>query len=379
MMDRDNFEKLMTEVKDFVNNKVRPFAGKFEEEEAVPLSLIKEMAERKYLAAPFPAEIGGLELDQVQYGLLTHEIGKGCPSVRALLTVHTSLVGQTLLRMANQEQKDKWLPLLAKGEKIAAFGLTEPDVGTDAKSVQTRYEKQGDHFVITGRKKWITYGHLADVFVIIARNEENVSAFLVERDRENLRTTPIKGLLASRAAYIAEIELNAVRVPEENVIGNLGQGFSYIVNTALDYGRYSIAWAGVSLAEAALEEMVKYARNRSQFGQKLYKFQLIHEMIANAVTKVQTAKSICLQAGEQRNNNADEAIMTTTIAKYYSSKIAMEVATDAVQLHGGNGCCNQYPVERLFREAKIFEIIEGTSQIQQEIISMYGLKKYNRK
>lgn len=378
-MDRDNFEKLMTEVKDFVNNKVRPFAGKFEEEEAVPLSLIKEMAERKYLAAPFPAEIGGLELDQVQYGLLTHEIGKGCPSVRALLTVHTSLVGQTLLRMANQEQKDKWLPLLAKGEKIAAFGLTEPDVGTDAKSVQTRYEKQGDHFVITGRKKWITYGHLADVFVIIARNEENVSAFLVERDRENLRTTPIKGLLASRAAYIAEIELNAVRVPEENVIGNLGQGFSYIVNTALDYGRYSIAWAGVSLAEAALEEMVKYARNRSQFGQKLYKFQLIHEMIANAVTKVQTAKSICLQAGEQRNNNADEAIMTTTIAKYYSSKIAMEVATDAVQLHGGNGCCNQYPVERLFREAKIFEIIEGTSQIQQEIISMYGLKKYNRK
>jgi alkylation response protein AidB-like acyl-CoA dehydrogenase len=365
-----------TDVRKFVADEIRPFAGSFEAEGAVPKDLIRKLAERKYLAAPFPPEYGGLALDPVDYGLLTFEIGKGCPSTRALLTVHTSLVGETLLKWGTKEQKDRYLIRMAKGEMIAAFGLTEPDVGSDAKGVKTSYRKEGNRYILNGKKKWITYGAVADLFIIIASCEGQVTAFLVEREMPGVRTTPMTGLLASRAARLAEIELVDVPVPEENVIGRTGAGFSYVVNSALDFGRYSIAWAGAAIAEAALEEMVTYSRSRTQFGKKLYSFQLVGGMIANALTKTHAAKALCMDAGRMRKSNEENAVMQTTIAKYFTSKVAIENAIDAVQVHGGNGCCGDYPVERLFREAKILEIIEGTSQIQQEVISIYGLRAY---
>jgi len=178
---------------------------------------------------------------------------------------------------------------------------------------------------------------------------------------------------------VAEIRLENVEVPAENLVGKEGGGYTYIVNTALDHGRYSIAWAGVAIAQEAVDNMVKYARSRSQFGKKLHQFSLIQALIGNAVTKVHAARALCLKAGALRAANDDDAMIETNIAKYFSSKIAMEVTIDAVQLHGGNGCCNEYPVERLFREAKILEIIEGTSQVQQEIIAKYALTKYYKK
>jgi hypothetical protein len=379
-MNDERQKKIVTEARAFTEEHIRPFAGEFEEKKGVPRGLINKLAERKYLAAPFPEEYGGLGMDQYYYGLLVREIGKGCPSTRALLTVHTSLVGETILKWGSRELKEKWLPLMARGEKIAAFGLTEPYAGTDAQSIQTAYNAEGDTCILNGRKKWITFSGIADLFIIIACNEDKkTTAFLVERQQVGVEVIPMQGLLASRAAYISEIKLKDVRVPRENILGKEGSGFSFIVNTALDNGRYNIAWAGVAIAEAALEEMVTYARSRSQFGQKIYKFQLVHEMITDAVTKVQAAEALCKKAGEMRTNKHLDAVMQATIAKYYSSRIAMEVTTDAVQIHGGNGCYNQYPVERLFREAKILEIIEGTSQIQQEIISRYGLSHYKRK
>lgn len=378
-MNKSDWQKtIIEEAREFSDKEIRPFAHEFEVNEGIPRELIKKMAGKKYLAAPFPEEYGGLGLDPVYYGFLNEEIGKGCSSVRALLTVHTSLVGETLMRWGSQEQKDKWLPVLAAGEKIAAFALTEPEVGTDAGGVKTTYTKQGDTYIINGKKKWITYAAIADVFLTIASNEGKVTAFLVERGFKGVKTVPIKGLLGSRAAYVAEIEFENVEVPESNVIGKPGGGFTYIVNTALDYGRYSVAWAGVAIAEAALEEMVAYSRKRQQFGTRICKFQLIQEIIANAVTGVHAARSLCISAGEMRKEKHDNAVIQTTIAKYFSSQVAMKTATDAVQVHGGNGCYNKYPVERLFREAKILEIIEGTSQIQQVIISHFGLKRYNR-
>ena len=189
----------------------------------------------------------------------------------------------------------------------------------------------------------------------------------------------MKGLLARRASHIAEIELNDVYVPKENVIGRPGSGFPYVVGTALDHGRYCIAWSGVAVAQEALDAMVTYARNRKQFDKKICEFQLIQGIIADSVTMIHAARALCIRAGELRQQGDSNAITETTIAKYFTSKVAMEVATDAVQVHGGDGCSNSFPVERLFREAKVLEIIEGTSQIQQQLIAKYGLRQYRRK
>lgn len=364
------------EVQIFVNKKIRPFARSFEENHKIPDHIIQELADRKYLAAPFPQEYGGLDLDPVTYGLLTAEIGKGCSSTRTLLTVNTSLVGETLLRWGSYEQKEKYLRPLAQGKKIGALGLTEPNIGSDARNIETSYTKNGNTYILNGKKKWISLGNLADFFIIIARNNKEITAFLVDKKTPGLKIVVMKGLLAAKATYLAEIRLENVEVSAENIISNIGHGFSFIVSTALDLGRYSIAWAGYGIAEAALEEMVNYVRNRRQFNKKLFQFQLIKGIIADAVTKVNVAKALCMQAGNMREEKNNDSIIQTNIAKYYTSKIAMEIATDAVQIHGGNGCYNEYPVERLFREAKILEIIEGTSQIQQEIIANFGLKRY---
>lgn len=369
-------QSIIEEAEAFVNEEIRPFVQDFEEKEAFPPALIKKMAERGYLAAPFPQQYGGLGLDPVNYGLFTEVFGKACVAARSLITVHTSLVGETLLRLGTQEQKDKWLPRLAKGEAIAAFGLSEPEVGSDAKSVKTEWVEEDDYYVINGIKKWITFGHLADVFIIIASNNGRSTAFLVERDVPGLETKPIQGLMASRATSLAEIHLNQVKVPKENVLGRLHFGFEYVVSTALDYGRYSIAWAGVGMAQEALDAMVSYSRKRSQFNQKLSNFQLIRGMIGDAVTKVHAARALSLRAGEFRKQKSTEAAIETTIAKYFASKVAVDVTNDALQIHGANGFTSQYPVERLYREAKVLEIIEGSSQMQQEIISEFGLQQY---
>ncbi len=369
-------EQIIQDVRAFVEEEVRPFATHFEEQQALPKDLIQKMAARGYLGATFPKKYGGLELDPITYGLFTEEIGKGDSNTRGLITVHVSLAGECILKWGTREQVEYWIPQMVQGKKIGAFALTEPDVGTDAKSVQTTYVKDGSNYIINGRKKWISFGDIADFFVLIASNEGKVTAFIVERERKGLNTSPIPGLLAGKASHIAEIELNNVVVPEANILGRLGAGFTYVVNTALDHGRYSIAWSGVSLAQAALEAMVSYSRQRSQFGKKLRTYQFIQGMIADAVTKTHAARSLCLRAGELRKNGDHEAIIETSLAKYYASKIAMDITIDAVQVHGGNGCYNKYPVERYFREAKILEIIEGTSQVQQEIIAGYGIKKY---
>lgn len=369
-------ETIIEEASVFADQEIRPYATTFDEQGALSRELIIKMAAKGYLAASFPEEFGGLNLDPVYYGLLTQVIGKACCSTRALLTVQTSLVGETLLKWGNKHQKEKWLPLMASGNKIAAFALTEPNIGSDAKNVLCQYQKQGDKYIINGQKKWISFADIADLYIVIAANEGKVSAFIVERNFDGVSTKPIHGLLGARAAHIAEIQFKNVVVSEENLLGTEGGGFTYVVNTALDHGRYSIAWAGVAIAQAALDAMVSYARQREQFGKKIFHFQLIQGMIADAVTKTHAARALCLKAGEHRKMQDRDAIMETTVAKYFSSKVALEIASDAVQVHGGVGCSNEYPVERLFREAKILEIIEGTSQIQQMIISKYGLKKY---
>jgi len=386
----DDYQKsILAKATEYAETVIKPQAGEFDRNEFLPRKIIDGMASLGFLGAPIPQQYGGLGLDPLHYGALTEIIGKACCSTRALLTVHTSLVSETLVKLGSPAQRERYLPELTKGVKLGCFALSEPDAGSNASSIKTQYEKKGNVYVLNGRKKWITFGVLADVYLVIAakagveagaENEKRItSAFIVERTMPGIEIKPMNGLLGSRAAHLAEIIFNNVEVPEENVLGNLGEGISFVANTALFYGRYSIAWGGVAIGQAALEEMVNYARTREQFGQKIGKFQLVQGIIADAVTQVHAARALCIKAGELFLAGDDQAVMETNIAKYFTSKTAVKVASDAVQVLGGNGCSDQYPVERLFRESKILEIIEGTSQIQQGLIANYGMRKYRKR
>lgn len=372
-------QRIIEEVKLFANTEIAPLAASFDTNDKYSRELIYQMAQKGYLSANWPVEYGGLGLDPVHYGKFTEELGKVCCATRTLVTVHTTLVGETIVKWGTTVQKNKWLKAMASGEKIGAFALSEPSIGSDASKVTTRYIRRGNKFIVTGTKKWISFGDFADFFIVIATdNDSNVTAFLIERESKGVSTRPINGLMAGRGTHIAEIQLEEVEVAEENVLGKPGGGFAFIVSSALDSGRYSIAWAGVAMAQAALEAMIAYSRNRIQFGQKIGNYQLIQGLIADAYTKIQAGRALCVSAGEKRRDNQSDAIIETTVAKYFTSTAAMQVVVDAVQVHGANGISEDYPVERLFREAKVLEIIEGSSQIQQMMLADYALKTINK-
>ena len=365
---------LRQEVRKFSDSNIRPFANSFDENEAISETLIQQMAKAGYLGATIPKIYGGLALDQLSYGVLTEEIGRGCSSARSLMTVHLSIVSETLLRWGTKTQKEQWLPKLVTGEKIAAFGLSEPNIGSDAKNIESTYFEESDCFTLNGTKKWITFGNRADVFVIIARHDQATSAFIVDRTTPGLEVTPIKGILGTRGSMLAEIKLNNCQIPKENLLGVKGLGFLQIVNTALDNGRYSVACGALGIGLACLEDSIAYANERTQFEVKLSAHQLIKQKIANMVTSVKAARLLCYNAGWQRDQKNPNAMIQTNTAKYFASKMATEAATEAVQIHGANGCHNQYQVQRYFRDAKIMEIIEGSSEIQQLLISDYAFK-----
>ncbi|MGV7224497.1 MAG: acyl-CoA dehydrogenase family protein [Nitrospinales bacterium] len=371
-------EGIIKDARIFANEVLRPKASVIDQKESLPKSIIKEMTNRRFLLANLPEEYGGLGLNPVHYGYLTEEIGKACCSTRGLMTVQGSLIGEVLYKWGTKEQKSKWLLPISRGEMLGAFALSEPEIGTDAKGIRTNYKRDGDDYVINGRKKWISFGEIADYFIVIASDHKEITAFIIERNLLGVSIYPIKGMLANRAAHIAEIEFKDVRIPKRNVIGKPGAGFSFIVSSALDHGRYSIAWAGVAVAAESLDHMATYAKKRKQFGRKIGEYQLVQRIISNAVANTHAARALCINAGDLRSRNASNAVSETTIAKYFTSRIAMKIASDAVQVYGGAGCSNQHPVERLFREAKLLEIVEGTSQIQQQIIARYGLRSYGK-
>ncbi|MCG7495634.1 acyl-CoA dehydrogenase family protein [Vibrio sp. Of7-15] len=373
-----NNHPLIEEAKLFSDQHIRSNAGEFEQT-GVPQQIVDLMAEKGFLGSVISKEYGGAGVDPYTYGRITEEIGKGCNSVRALLTVHTSLVGETLERLGTEEQKATYLPLMTSGEKLACFALSEVHAGSDAASISTSYAENESSFVLSGKKRWISFAGIADLFLVFAANEGVISAFLVDRAMPGVSISPMSGLMASKGAHLAEIAFENVEVPKENLVGKQGMGFSFVANTALFYGRYSIAWGGVAIMAAAIEEMVTYARTRTQFGKKLGQHQLIQAMIADSTTSLHAGRSMCEKIALLRDNNDDQAVMETNIAKLFTSRAACEVSSTAVQVLGGNGLWNGYPVERLYREAKVLEIIEGTTQIQQMMISNFALRRYFRK
>jgi len=366
--DRDEFRA-------FVASEIIPYATQFDREGMVPLELISKIASRGYLGALLPQNGAEKGMDIITFGLLNEEFGRACSSLRSLLTVH-NMVAHALLRWGSKMQKEYWLPKLLSGEVIASFCLSEPGVGSDAKSVETTATLSGDSYLLNGRKKWITFGQIAGLFLVFGQCEGKGAAFLIEKESPGLSIKPINGMLGVRASMLAELHLKDCRVPKENLLGRVGFGFSHVAASALDYGRYSVAWGCVGIAQACVDASLKYAEERKQFGAYLKDHQLIRRMLSNMITNVKAARLLCLNAGYLKEIGDPQAMMETSIAKYFAATNASKAANDAVQIHGANGCSGDFPVERFLRDARIMEIIEGSTQMQQLTIAEFGYQEY---
>ncbi len=363
------------EFKTFVDEQVAPFANEFDRNELMPDKLIRSLCRNAYLGAVAPEEYGGKAMDALTWGLLCEEIGRGSASLLSLLTVH-SMVIQALVKWGSDEQRKKWLSKLASGEVIAAFGLTEPEVGSNAGSVQTEAVADGNDYIIKGKKCWISFGQIADLFLVFTQVEGKSTAFLLERSTDGFNTEAINGMLGFRSAMLAELTINDCRTPSENIVGAIGFGFSHVAGTALDHGRYCIGWGGLGLLQGCVDACLEYTGHRKQFGTFIKNHQLVQEMIADMIVHTKAARLMCYHAAFLKDRGDSSLIMETSIAKYFTSRVAVKAALDAVQIHGANGCSDDYPVARYLRDAKTLEIIEGSNQMQQLIISKYGYQEH---
>jgi len=356
----------------WVDQYVVPFADTFDEQQETPQSLIDQMAKDGHLGALVPVEYGGVGLDPLKWGLFCEELGRSSASLLSLVTVQSMAI-QTLVKWGSTHQKEKWLPKLATGETIAAFGLTEPSVGSDARNIENSAVRSDDgNYLINGKKRWISFGATATLYLVFVQLNNMPVAFLVERGMKGFAAEPIKGMLGFRSANLADLTLQDVQVSEDSMVGKPGFGFSHIAATALDQGRYSIAWGCVGLSQAALEASMDYASNRVQFGKPLVEHQLIQEMLTEMIVETKAARMLCMHASFLKSSGEPSLIMETSTAKYYASKAATKSTNSAVQIHGANGCSSDFPVQRYFRDARIMEIIEGSSQMQQIIIAKAG-------
>ena len=363
------------EFRKFVASEVRPLATEIDAEERVSEDLIKAIAARGYLVPWLGEEYGGTGLGQVAYGLLNEEINHACSSVRSLLTVQ-GMVAQAILRAGSSAQREAWLPRLASGEAIAAFALSEPLVGSDAAHPEATATHAAGNYELAGTKRWISFAQRADVFLVLAALDGSPTAFLVERERPGLTVNPMTGMIGSRGSMLAEIRFAKCEVPEANRVGREGMGFSLVASSALELGRYSVAWGCVGLARACLDASASYTGERHQFGVAIKEHQLVRRLMTDMLTRLHTADLLCRKAGDLRENRDPRAGMETMIAKYYASTAAARTAADAVQLHGAEGCRDDHVVARMFRDAKVMEIIEGSTQLQQATIADYAYRDH---
>ncbi|MCB1057793.1 MAG: acyl-CoA dehydrogenase family protein [Acidobacteria bacterium] len=348
----------------WVDEHVVPHAERWDRDGAIDRSLIDELRRRRWLGAPVAAEAGGGGMDLVTYGLLTEELGRGCSSVRSLLTVH-DMAALSVARWGSPELRDEMLAPLARGEVLGALGLSEPNVGSDAARVETVARKQGDGYVLDGHKKWMTFGQVADCFLVLAQLEGAATAFLVPTDAPGFSRSAQEPPAGTRASLLAELHLDGCAVAARHRLGRVGFGFSHVISSALDHGRYSVAWGSVGIAQACLEACLDYTAERRQGGKLLREHQLVQQMLTEMIANSRAARLLCCRAGHLRRTGDPGATAETMIAKYFASRTATAAARDAIQLHGANGLTDAYPVGRYLRDSLVTEIIEGSTQIQQ--------------
>ncbi len=358
----------------FVAEHVSPVADRADREQILPEGMIGRLSEAGLMGAVLSAEVGGRAFDAVTHGLLHEELGRGCSSLRSILTVH-EMVALAISRWGSAEQREAYLARMSRGEVLGAFALSEPEAGSDARSIRATAVESDDGYRLTGRKQWITAGRIADLFLVFARVGEKPSAFLVEGDAPGLSIEPISNMLGLRAAMLARIDLDDCAA---DLLGAPGAGLSHVAGTALDLGRYTVACGCVGIGQACLDACLSYVTEREQFGRRLREHQLIQEMVAEMIVQVDAARLMCRRAASRRDAADPRSIMDTSVSKYFASRMALRVASDAVQIHGARGCSAAYPVARHFRDAKIMEIIEGSSQIQQLLIAHQGIAAHRR-
>jgi hypothetical protein len=361
-------QRLRTAFREFADAQIVSHANAWDQAEVMPMEMVRQLAAKGYLGAVLPVDRGGAGFNMVEFGLLNEELGRGCSSLRSLLTVH-SMVALAIWRWGREEQKAQWLEKLGQGKAIAAFALTEPEAGSDAREIKTKAVASSDNFLLSGHKKWITFAQIADLFLVFAKSERGPCAFLLERNTPGLVISPVHGMLGTRASMMAELHLEECRARKQDMIGAPGFGLSHVASSALDCGRYSVAWGSVGIAQACLEACLQYTGRRKQFGAFLRDHQLIQRMIAQMEAGVKAARLLCYHAGQLKDAGDPASMIETSIAKYFACTTAASIARDAVQIHGANGCSSEYPVERFYRDAKIMEIIEGSNEIQEITIA----------
>ena len=368
----DEQQLMQTMFREFVDKELRPIAAELDEQERFPFELIPKMGEIGLLGIPVAEEFGGVGMGTLEYVMAVEEISKACASTGVTISAHTSLCCWPIEHFGTQEQKEKYLPDLATGEKLGAFGLTEPNAGTDAAMQRTTAEDKGDHWLLNGSKVFITNGEVADVYVVFAMTDKaagnkGISAFLLEKGMEGFSFGSHEKKMGIRASSTCELVFEDVKVPKENLLGELNKGFQIAMMT-LDGGRIGIAAQALGIAQGAIDETVKYVKDRVQFGRPISKFQNTQFMLAEMQTRVAAARMLVYRAAAIKDAGepySSEAAM----AKLFASETAREVTWRAVQLFGGYGYTRDYPVERMMRDAKITEIYEGTSEVQKMVIS----------
>ena len=364
-------------VREFAVNEVKPIAAEIDETEQFPMENVKKMGKLGMMGIPFSKEVGGAGGDVVSNIIAVEELSKVCGTTGVILSAHTSLCASVIDENGTPEQKAKYLPDLCSGKKIGAFGLTEPNAGTDAAGQQTTAVLDGDHYVLNGSKIFITNGGVAETFIIFAMTDKSqgtrgISAFIVEKDFPGFSIGNVENKMGIRASSTTELIMEDCIVPKENLIGKEGKGFKIAMHT-LDGGRIGIAAQALGIAEGAFEEAVAYMKERKQFKRPLAAFQGLQWYIAEMDVKIQAAKHLVYKAAMNKQNGLPYTIDAAR-AKLFAAETAMEVTTKAVQIFGGYGFTKEYPVERMMRDAKITEIYEGTSEVQKMVISGNILK-----
>ena len=364
-------------VRDFAVNEVKPIAAEIDVTERFPMENVKKMGELGMMGIPFPTEFGGAGGDVLSYILAVEELSKVCATTGVILSAHTSLCASLINENGTPEQKEKYLRDLCTGNKIGAFGLTEPGAGTDAAGQQTTAVLDGDNYILNGSKIFITNGGVADTFIVFAMTDKSkgtkgISAFIVEKGFLGFSIGKKEDKLGIRASSTTELIFENCVVPKENLIGREGKGFGIAMKT-LDGGRIGIAAQALGIAEGALDEAIKYMKERKQFGRPIAAFQGLQWMVAEMSTKIEAARFLVYKAAWLKENKHPYSIDAAR-AKLYAAEVAMDVTTKAVQLFGGYGYTKEYPVERMMRDAKITEIYEGTSEVQKMVISGSLLK-----
>jgi alkylation response protein AidB-like acyl-CoA dehydrogenase len=364
---------IQTQARQFAEQEVAPLAREADEKGQFPMHLIKRMGELGFLAGPLEPEYGGSNMDYVSYALICEELGRADSSVRGFLTVHTSLVSLCIRDWGTEQQKRHYLPLLATGEYIGCYALTEPNAGSDVASIETTAREEGDSYVLNGEKIWITNGpsaHLAIVFATRDRSarHKGICAFLVETNTPGFHREPMPGKeLGHRASEHAHITFQECRVPKSALLGAPGEGFKVAIS-ALDRGRLGVAAGALGVAQACLDACIAFTTQRRQFSQRIADFQMIQANLADMASDVEAARLLVYKAAWVKDHGLP-ATKATSIAKLFATEAALQAASDAVLIHGNRGYSNEYPVERYYRDIKGMQIYEGTSHIQRIIIA----------